>query len=72
MAESVVSTLADPRVALEQEGELVERRPLVVDDDPEQPHRSSRRAHGVHPGANLGTRTLTFVPAPGAVSTTRP
>ena len=29
-------------------------------------------AHARTPGANLGTRTITFVPAPGAVSTTSP
>ena len=62
--------LADPRVAAEQEGELVERRPLVVDD--EHPERRAAVGHACTPGANFGTRTVTLVPAPGAVSTTRP
>ena len=56
---------ADPRVAAEQEDQLVEGRRLVVDDQHPQ-------AHACTPGAYFGTRTVTFVPAPGAVSTTRP
>ena len=67
---------ADPRVALEQERELVERRPLVVDDEHPQQADIGRHCVGAHwactPGANFGTRTITLVPAPGAVSTTRP
>ena len=39
--------------------------PLVVDDQ-------APEGHVCTPGANLGTRTITFVPDPGAVSTTRP
>ena len=56
---------ADPWVALEQEHQLVERGSLVIDDEDVQCHTWT-------PGANLGTRTMTLVPAPGAVSTTRP
>jgi hypothetical protein len=58
--------LADAGVAAEQEGELVQRRALVVDDE------DLERCHTCTPGANFGTRTITLVPAPGAVSTTRP
>src|SRR5690606_15637746 len=59
----------DAWVAAQEEGELVEGWSLVVDDqDPE----ADRLVHGWTPGANFGTRTITFVPAPGAVSTTRP
>ena len=67
--------LADPGVAFEQERELVEGRALVVDDEDPQQSGSvvTGRAHwACTPGANLGTRTTTLVPAPGAVSTTRP
>ena len=47
-----------------------ECRGVVVDDEDPQ---GGRRAHwACTPGANFGTRTITFVPAPGAVSTTRP
>ena len=67
---------ADPRVALEQERQLVERRALVVDDEHAQQATVGGHGVGPHwactPGANLGTRTTTLVPAPGAVSTTRP
>jgi hypothetical protein len=63
--------LADPVVLGQQELQLVEGRPLVVDDQHAQRrHRPSERAET--PGANLGTRTVTLVPASGAVSTTRP
>ena len=55
-----------PLVAAEQEGELVEGRALVVHDE------HAQAAHADTPGANLGTRTITLVPAPGAVSTTTP
>ena len=62
--------LTDARVTAEQEGELVEGGTLVVDDeDLESVHAW---AHTWTPGANFGTRTITLVPAPGAVSTTRP
>ena len=63
--------LADAGVAAEQEGQLVEGGSLVVDDE----HLELRRQWSAHtwtPGANFGTRTMTLVPAPGAVSTTRP
>ena len=53
----------DARVAAEQERQLVEGRPLVVDE---------QHPHACTPGAYFGTRSVTFVPAPGAVSTTRP
>ena len=62
---------ADARVALEQPGELVESGPLVVDDEHAQ-RRGSRAGHECTPGAYLGTRTITLVPAAGAVSTTKP
>ena len=52
--------------AMQRDGALVEGRALVVDDEDLQ------TCHTWTPGANLGTRTMTFVPAPGAVSTTRP
>ena len=42
--------LADPVVLREQVGELVERRPLVVDDQA----RAGRPAHACTPGANFG------------------
>ena len=77
-AESLVTHLADPGVAAEQERQLVEGGPLVVDhEDLQRAHgrRVAERsgAHGCsHPGANFGTRTITLVPAPGAVSTTSP
>ena len=63
--------LGDPLVGGEQEAELVERGLLVVD----QQHPETGRPAGhwtLTPGANFGTRTITLVPAPGAVSTTRP
>ena len=75
--------LADALVPAEHPGQLVERRRLVVDGE----HRSSGdacsritvrlmaargAAHTCTPGRNFGRRTMTFVPAPGAVSTTRP
>ena len=63
--------LADAHVLFEQELQLVERRSLVVDD--QRPGVVLVPAgHAVTPGANFGTRTVTLVPAPGAVSTTRP
>ena len=56
----------------EQEGQLVQGRRLVVDDEHAQSgaHRGSdgvtSSSHGARDsGANLGTRTLTLVPAPG-------
>ena len=65
---------ADGRMPLQQVGELVERGGLVVDG--EHGHRfahadrtSARRAL---PDRNFGTRITTLVPAPSAVSTTRP
>lgn len=64
--------LADPVVGAEQEAELVERRLLVVDDQHPQPSGVPCRHPALTPGANLGTRTTTLVPAPRAVSTTRP
>ncbi len=57
----------DAGVLAEEEDQLVERRALVVDDQALQ-----GGGHGWTPGANLGTRTITLVPDPGAVSTTRP
>ncbi len=67
---------ADPRVAFEQERQLVERRALVVDDEHAQQATVGGHGVGPHwactPGANLGTLTTTLVPAPGAVSTIRP
>ena len=63
--------LADPGVALQQEGQLVQCGTLVVDDEHPQA-RGGWCGHGRTPGAYLGTRTVTLVPAPGAVSTTRP
>ena len=56
---------ADARVPSEQERELVEGGALVVDDEDVEGHVCT-------PGAYFGTRTVTLVPAPGAVSTTRP
>ncbi len=65
--------LADPVVAGQQPGQLVEGRPFVVDDEDPQPRPLRRTAgHAWTPGANLGTRSTTRVPAPGAVSTTSP
>jgi hypothetical protein len=58
----------DPSVVLEQPGELVERGTLVVDDEDAE----GGAVHWCTPGAYLGTRTITRVPAPGAVSTTSP
>ncbi len=69
VAESRRQHLADPRVLLEQEGELVEGGALVVDDEDSE---TGGVGHAWTPGANFGTRTITLVPAPGAVSTTRP
>ena len=60
----------DALVARQQPLELVERRPLVVDD--QHPQARRRPAHADTPAANFGTRTTTLVPAPGAVSTTSP
>ena len=63
--------LLHPRVGAQQVGELVERGRLVVDG--EQPQRGRRRHEAARtPGLNFGTRTVTFVPAPTAVSTTSP
>ena len=62
--------LADPFVGGEQVAELVERRLLVVDQQHAEPRPWG--GHTLTPGANFGTRTITLVPAPGAVSTTRP
>ena len=54
-----------PPVRIQQIGQFVEGRRLVVDGQHDE-------AHARTPGWNFGTRMLTFVPAPGAVSTTRP
>ncbi len=62
-AEAAGTTDSTARVAAEQERQLVEGRPLVVDE---------QHPHACTPGAYFGTRSVTFVPAPGAVSTTRP
>jgi hypothetical protein len=64
-------------VAREHPDEVVERRGLVVDGQHPQQRRALRRrsgvaAHTCTPGRNFGSRTTTFVPAPGAVSTTSP
>ena len=59
----------------QQESQLVQGGPLVVDRQHDQPARRTGvrwMRHARTPGLNLGTRMLTFVPAPGAVSTTRP
>ena len=66
--------LADIGVPVEQIGQLVERGRLVVDRE----HRQRPAAHpnapplARTPDRNLGTRITTLVPAPIAVSTTRP
>ena len=62
---SPMRSSADSRYA-----ELVERRLLVVDQQHPEPRPWG--GHTLTPGANFGTRTITLVPAPGAVSTTRP
>ena len=64
--------LADPVVLVEEVLQLVERRPLVVDDQHAQPLHAHAGCHRCTPAANFGTRTVTLVPAPGAVSTTSP
>ena len=65
----------------EQVAEVGERRQLVVDDERRESdvvgghgQEPTTRGYGAAwmPGANLGTRNDTFVPAPTAVSTTRP
>src|SRR5699024_9922604 len=58
-------------VPTQQEGELVQSRGLVIDgEDREHVPQSSHATYT--PGWNLGTRRLTFDPAPTAVSTTSP
>ena len=64
-----MSTSATRSSLQQQERQLVEGRPLVVDDQDPQP---TVLVHVATPGENFGTRTITFVPAPGAVSTTSP
>ena len=68
---------ADVGVLGEQISELVERGCLVVDRE----HRQGSAHDASNPNApppartperNFGTRIMTFVPAPIAVSTTRP
>src|SRR5690606_2372910 len=61
--------VADAGVLPQQELQVVEGGPLVVDD--EHPELTGA-VHTLTPGANLGTRMMTLVPAPGAVSMTRP
>ena len=68
--------LADAGCWPQQVGQLVERRRLVVDGEHRQCF-ASRQAHLRRPLArtpdrNFGTRITTLVPAPIAVSTTRP
>ncbi len=58
--------LGHPWVALQQIRQLIQGRTFVVD------HQHPQTGHADTPGANFGTRTTTLVPAPGAVSTTRP
>ena len=64
---------ADGRMPLQHVGELVERGRLVVDGE-----HGHRFAHADAPplartpDRNFGTRITTLVPAPIAVSTTRP
>src|SRR5581483_2752399 len=60
----------DPVVAVEEVGEFIEVGDLVVDRERGEGGRLGHR--GLTPVANLGTRTVTFVPASGAVSTTSP
>src|SRR5262249_51172025 len=68
----------DPRVGAQQVGQLVQRRRLVVDR--EHPQVRGRHLRIVGHAAlrvgtarwNFGIRMLTFIPAPGAVSTTSP
>ena len=62
-------TVLTRRVLAEQPGQLLARRRLVVCDQYPQPGRGN---HGWTPARYLGIRRLTLVPAPGAVSTTRP
>ena len=67
--------LADVGVRLEQVGQLVEGGRLVVDGEHRQAGHLLTRTHlrwPETPDRNLGTRITTFVPAPIAVSTTRP
>ena len=54
--------------ALADSGIFALRR-AVGDEDPQT---ALGRRHGCTPARYLGTRMLTFVPAPGAVSTTSP
>ena len=61
--------MRDTVLLAEQERELLARRRLVVGDEDAKP---TGRRHVCTPARYFGTRMLTFVPAPGAVSTVSP
>ena len=62
--------LADARVGAQQVRQLVERGRLVVDGEQDEAGAGHEPART--PAANFGIRNVTFVPAPGAVSTSSP